>query len=284
LIKPILIALTVALLLPNFFDVDINERLPYDHKEKFDPALSRLNSIDKLEQYIDSMASANHLAPNTLDYAINIADAIKYRFYHGFSHFTLKENWIAAVSEKVFGYGLSCTVKTQDIMKHEYAACSQQALVMMEILRRKHIDYRNVGFPHHFALEAQVDGKWYYFDPNMEPNISKEERLEENWKCCADNLKKFYDTSRFKDLDWKFGKNLKVTQGKINQTYGANAKIFQSSTSFLSKIMWCFPLLLLFYRSRRTYPAYFKRLWLFLTSNQKQQQYCHLPSTANSPA
>ncbi len=241
-------------MIPNFIDIDINERLAYDHKEQFDPALSYINSIDKLEQHIDSNETAASLKPNTIDYIVTIATAIKYRFYHGFSHFTLKENWIAAISEKVIGYGLACKVKPDDIMHQEYAACSQQAMVMMEILKRKKIAYRNVGFQHHFALEVLVNGKWYYFDPNMEPEMTNDERLEENWKCCAENLKKYYDTSRFKDLDWKFGVNQNVTIGKINQTFAVNARVFQSSTSLLSKILWCFPLLLLFYPSRKTKP------------------------------
>lgn len=251
MLKSALIILSVILLLPNFIDVDINEKFQYDHKEHFNPALSYLNSIDKLEKYIDSNQTAAAIKPKTVDYIVNIATAIKYRFYHGFSHFTLKENWIAALSEKFIGYGLASKVRPDDIIHHEYAACSQQAMVMIEILKRKNISYRSVGFPHHFALEVLINDKWYYFDPNMEPNISNEERQEENWKESVDKLKKYYDTSRFKDLDWKFGVNTKVTQGKVNQKFAGNAKIFQSVTSVLSRIAWCFPLLLLFYRSRR---------------------------------
>ena len=248
MIKPVLIALSAVLMLPNFFDIDIIETLEYDHKEQFDPSLSYLNSVDKLENYIDSNETAKGLKPGSVDYVVTIANVIKYRFYHGFSHLTLKENWIAALSEKVAGFGLACKVNTNDIMKHENAACSQQAMVMMDILKRKKISYRSVGFPHHFALEVLISDKWYYFDPNMEPNISNEDRLEENWKCCADNLKKYYDTSRFNDLDWKFGINTKVKQGTVNQRFAQNVKIFQSSTAFISKILWCFPMLLLFYR------------------------------------
>ena len=136
-------------------------------------------------------------------------------------------------------------------MKHEYAACSQQAMVMMEILKHKNISYRSVGFPHHFALEVLILGRWYYFDPNMEPNITNQERLESYWGAAADNLKKYYDTTRFKDLDWKFGKNLNVTHGSVNQNYAQNAKLFQSATSILSKILWVFPLLLLFYKRHK---------------------------------
>ena len=252
MIKPLLITLSAVLLLLNFIDLDINEKLAYDHKELFDPGLAYINSIDKLEKYIDEREITGSVDPRSISYVDTITQVIKNRFYHGFSHFTLKENWIAALSEKVIGYGLASKVKPDDIMQQEYAACSQQAMVMMEILKRKNISYRSVGFPHHFALEVSIKDKWYYFDPNMEPHISDVERLEENWKCCADNLKKYYDTSRFKDLDWKFGVNTKVSQGKINQRFAGNARIFQTSTSVLSKILWCFPLLLLFYRFQKS--------------------------------
>jgi hypothetical protein len=253
--KPILIALTVLLLAPNFINVDINEVLSYDHKEQFDPHLSYVNSIDKLENYIDSTLKADSIQPNTINYVVYISKAIRYRFYHGFSHFTLQQNWIAAVAEKVIGYGLASQVKPNDIMQHPYAACSQQAMVMMEILKRKKLAYRSVGFPHHFALEVLINDKWYYFDSNMEPNIPNDERLEAFWGNKADNLKKYYDTARFKDLDWKFGKNLDVTHGSVNQKYAGHVKIFQDVTGIASKILWIFPLLLLFYKRKKVLPA-----------------------------
>ena len=271
----------MVLLSFNFINVDINEKLSYDHKEQFDPRLSYLNSINKLESYIDSNENIGAVSPNSIDYVVNISKAIRYRFYHGFSHFSLNENWIAAFSERVMGYGLASKVRPDDIMKHENAACSQQAMVMMEILKRKKLNYRSVGFPHHYALEVQIQGKWYYFDPNMEPNMSNSDRLEDNWKCCADNLKKYYDTSRFKDLDWKFGKNLAVTFGNINETPAGNARIFQSATNFLSRILWCFPLMIVAYKSRRSVKGRLQKLCLFLTKNQNQPHW-HPEYKANS--
>jgi len=271
--KPILIAVSAVLLSLNFINVDINGKPAYDKKEAFNPGLSYLNSINKLEAYIDSTENATGVLPNSVQYVTVISDAIKARFYHGFSHFTIKENWLAAFSEKVVGYGLASKVQPDEIMKNENAACSQQSMVMMEILKRKKLNYRSVGFPHHYALEVQVNNKWYYFDPNMEPAINNDERLEENWKCCADNLKKYYDTGRFKDLDWKFGKQLKVTFGTINETPAGNAKLFQSATSIFSRFMWCLPLLLVFYKSRRNAMANLKKLWLLLTKNQKQNNW-----------
>jgi hypothetical protein len=281
LTKPILIALSAVLLSFNFIDTDINYTMKYDHKENFDPALLYLNSIDKLEKHIDSLAQRKRITPGTFEYAELVTDVIKYRFYHGFSHFTLSENWIATFSEKVMGYGLDSKVKPDDILKNEYAACSQQSMVMMEILKRKKISYRSVGFPHHFALEVSVGGKWYYFDPNMEPVMQKEDRLEENWKCCADNLKRFYDTSRFKDLDWKFGKNLHVTTGPVNETPARHARLFQDVTAVFSRFMWCLPLLLVVYQSRSSMKNRLKKLWLFLTNNQKQKNW-NPPYRANS--
>ena len=247
----ILIFLSVVFLVPNFINIDINEVLPYDQKEQFDPNLSYLQSIDGLEKYIDSIVAEKKISRDSVDYVVTIATAIRERFYHGFSHFTLKENWIAAVGEKVVGYGLASKVIPSDIMNHPYAACSQQAMVMMEILKQKKLDYRSVAFPHHFALEVLIGGQWYYFDTNMEPKISNEQRLETSWGAKADSLKQYYDTSRFKDLDWKFGKNITVTHGSVNQKFAKNVRLFQAGTAILSKTLWLFPLLIVFYRRRK---------------------------------
>jgi len=253
MLKPLLIAFAVLLFIPNLINKDINEYLPYDHKEKFDASLSHLNSIDKLDQYIDKVAAEKNAKPHSIEYAVIVEDVIARRFYHGFSHQSLSENFIAAVSEKTIGYGLSCKVKPEEIMQHENAACSQQSMVMMEIFKRKNINYRSVGFPHHFAMEAFVDDHWYYMDANMEPNISMAERKEESWKCCADKLKQYYDKDRFRDLDFKFGNGQTTTLGVINEQPAKNAKIFQTATGYASKLLWCLPLLILAYRRRKSF-------------------------------
>lgn len=247
-----MIGLSLIFLIPNFIDKDINNIEPYDGLEEFNPNLSRLNSIDKLDQYIDSTVTAGNLQPNNVKYVVAISKAIRLRFRHGFSHFTLRENWIAALGERVIGYGLASKVIPDDIMHYPYAACSQQAMVMMEILKRKHIDYRSVGFPHHFALEASINGEWNYFDPNMEPHIPDSQRPESIWGGKSDSLKKFYDANRFKDLDWKFGVNRNVTHGAVNQKYARNIKFFQATTAIASRILWIFPLLLLFYKRSKS--------------------------------
>jgi hypothetical protein len=253
--KKLLIAITVLLLAPNFFNEDLNRDAyytpPYDNKEKYDPALGYINSLDKLENYINDVTKQQNIQKGSLNYVVAVEDAIEKRFYHGFSHLTTRENWIAAVSEKLFGFGLSCKVIPEDIMEHGNAACSQQTMVMMEMLNRKQLPWRKVGFDHHYALEVQVNNNWYYFDPNMEPEMSEAERLESNWKGSADNLKKYYDTTRFTDLAYKFGVNKQVIIGAVNEKQASNAKFFQSATGLLSKTLWILPLLIMAFSRRR---------------------------------
>ena len=248
--KPLLIVIAVLLFLPNLFDKDVNACLHYDGKEKFDPKLSYINTISKLESYTDSIAAAKNLNSTDYRYVELLETVIKNRFYHGFSHFTLSENWIAALAGKYIKEDHACKVQPEKIMQQGNAACSQQSLVMMAILRNKNITYRSVGFPHHYAMEVMIKNNWYFFDANMEPDITKEQRLLTSWNHQNDNLKKYYDTNRFSDLDFKFGTGLTATTGSINEVPAPNARIFQSATGILSKIIWGFPLLLIFYRPR----------------------------------
>ncbi len=249
--KIMLIAISVLFLLPNFFKVHLEEKPVYDHKELFNPQLSYINSVSKLIEVTDSTAAKNKIEQGTLSYAVTASYIIRNRFYHGFSTYPLNENWIAAVSQKVFGYGLDCIVKPDDILKYSYGGCSQQSIVLMELMKRKSIAYRSVGFPHHYATELSLGGNWFFFDPNMEPNIPDAERQENKWNCCADSLKKYYDTTRFHNLDWIFGKNLKITLSNTNAVLAPNANLFQSTTKYLSKTLWLFPLLIVFSRRKK---------------------------------
>ena len=251
-LKPLLISLAVVLAVPNFIRSDINEQFVYNNTERFNPALANINSIDKLEKYVDREARIKNIDIHSPEYAVLLSYFISCRFYHGFSHWKMNENWIAAVGEKITGVGLSCKVQPDDIMKHPDAACSQQALVMMEILKRKRIDYRKVGFPHHYAIEINAAGKWYYFDPNMEPTMNLSQRLHENWKENNDSLKKYYNPANHPFLSYQFGVGQKACFGPVNEIPARHLSLFQSGTAILSKILWAFPLLILVVLKRKT--------------------------------
>lgn len=247
--KLLLILFSALLLVPNFFAIHLADKPVYDNKEQFNPGLAYINTTEKLIEVSDSIAAKNNISQNSLAYAVTVTQILRNRFHHGFSRYPLDKNWIAAVSELFFGYGLASIVDADDILKYNFGACSQQSIVLMEVMKRKNIPYRAVGFPHHYATELMLDKNWYFFDPNMEPNIPDSARLENKWKSNIGNLKKYYDTSRFKNLDWIFGNS--ITVGKVNAPAAPNAAIFHTATNYLSKTLWLFPLVIVFYRGKK---------------------------------
>jgi hypothetical protein len=245
--KLLLIWISVILLLPNFIDKDINSPASYNHKEKYDPSLAVINSIDRLEWYTDSIAIHRNIDPQSYEYFLLLEDIISQRFYHGFSHYTLKENWVAAFSQKLTDVGLACKVKPEDIMKDPMAACSQQAMVMMEIVKRKEANYRKIGFPHHYAMEVAIKDEWYFFDCNMEPLLSRDQRNHATWKGINDSLKGFYNASIHEDLDYQFGEKQMALIGTVNELPAKNLKAFHTATWLFSLFGWCIPLFALFF-------------------------------------
>ncbi len=257
MIKPLLIALSALLVLPNFLDRDIQpDKAEYNGKEKFSPQLSFINSIDKLEKFVDDAAVDKKIPVGSLAYLEILENTVSHRFYHGFSHKTPAQDWITSLTDRIAGTDYSCLVLPEEIMQHPEAACSQQAIVMMEVLKRKNINFREIGFPHHFAMEAQINGGWYYLDANMEPLIKGEERLHQNWYGHADSLKKYYNTGIHPNLDAGFGTGLMAEVNKTNEEQAPNLKKLQVATGLLGKIFWIFPLVLLFLVRKRSFKMY----------------------------
>lgn len=255
MLKFLLIALSAFSLIPNFIDKSINETAQFSPKEKYDPKLSSINSIDKLENYTDSVAAGKYISPQSIDYFVLLESIISDRFYHGFSEYTLKENWVAALSQKIIGYGLDNKVQPNDIMKNQMAACSQQAAVMMAIAKRKKVDYRPVGFPHHYAMEIKEKGNWYFFDANMEPSINTTQRLHQSWNAQNDSLKKYYNTAVHTNLNYQFGIKKIAILGSVNDNPAPRLKLFHYITFLLSKLLWCVPLILVFVKKRNNAKA-----------------------------
>jgi hypothetical protein len=280
--KILLIIFTILLALPNFCAINPNaEQPPYDGKELYDPALARLNSLHTLTVYIDSTARASNIAVTAAEYPLLIEQVLKKRFYHGYSRYTLADNWVAAVGEKIFGHALACTVYSDDILQYPYAACSQQAMVMMDLLKQKGIPCRHVAFEHHYALEAQINGQWYFFDPNMEPNMTLDNRSHHLWAANTDYLKQFYK-ERFSNqmLDYVFGNGLPASCGITNEATAPNAKLFHSITKPLSKWGWLLPFLLLVLYRR----PYFSPFAKTAVANRQDNKYQWAKTGATSPS
>lgn len=221
-------------------------RLP--ENELFDPRLMRLNSIKKLEAYCDSVYGSSEIRDSAL-YAGIVGKTLRYRFYHGFSHYRLGQNFIGWVLAPYIHENLSAIVLPNDILKHPNGGCSQQAIVGMELFRYKGFTVRKVGFfdpiiqGGHFCFEVKYGGKWHFFDPDKEPDLNIMERygrpsiaeLVAN-RPLLDSLYYQQDSTASK------GYLLHYTHGPENTFPAKNARIYQLGTKFLS---WTLPFWLL---------------------------------------
>lgn len=246
--KILLLLIAIALFAPNFFTEKINPELPYNGKEKFNPSLSRLSSIVLLEKYTDSIAQRRQIPIGSYAYAELLGAVVEERFYHGFSHFSPSQNWVAAFAGRLIKEDYACIVEPDKIMQHPNAACSQQAMVMMHVLRNKGMACRSLGFPHHYAIEVFADNEWYFFDANMEPPLTKGQRALTCWQHNNDMLKQHYDKKQHHHLDFQFGNGLKAYIGGVNEKPAQRAAMFHAATAAMSKILFLFPLLLIFFR------------------------------------
>ena len=179
---------------------------------------------------------------NSLNYFNYVAEIVRKRFYHGYSHYSPSDNIFAWLSGTLVWNHLSAIVIPDDIMKHPMAACSQQAIVMMEVFKRKGIDYRKVGFPHHYTVEGKIDGEWQYFDTNLEPNFNnrreslelllKTKRFDSVYRVPEKSIADFHEAVSHPKY------------GTPNESPSPNATLFHNACYFLSSRAFIFTSLL----------------------------------------
>jgi hypothetical protein len=249
-LKIFLFALAIIFLALNFIHYNIVEEHsgpPSVFLEKYNPALLRLNTLQKLEAYVDSMAKG--VETGSLDYAIIAKNVISERFYHKYSTQDLNENWIASVAQKITGYYLSSKITANDILTKPYGYCGQQNMVLFELLQKKGLNCRVVYLPRHFAIQSYINGKWCFFDSNMEPDIPKQNRSNLSWLNNLDSLSVAYRKDKTFMAE-AFGNPVQFRYGEVNQKQGINAQRFQKITKYLSRIAFVFPLLCIVYLGR----------------------------------
>jgi hypothetical protein len=264
-----------------------NKTPVYNNIEEFDPSLSRLNTIDKLVNYCDSLYLGIDLINNRSeverDYTNIVSSVVRKRFYHGYSYYGFSSNYMALLMSKISVPGLDAIVIPDDIMKYPYAACSQQSIVMMEVLRSKGFDTRKVSFQGkisgHFCFEVFYDGGWHFYDTNMEPDVT----VLNNYGrpdiaflvSHPDILVKAYrqyPQSEILDIFPTY------TYGAINKFPAPNAIIFQKLTKFLSYFTWFF-LLFLFLIVRLKYSQLSRQ-----TNVRNSRIYFPQPQAGTSPS
>jgi hypothetical protein len=203
--------------------------------ERFDPAMAgRFYSVTSLVVQADY--TIGYDKRHTLVYADYLDSLISERFYHAYSTYSIKENWIAYLAGKYIWYDLAAIVTPEDIMKHPMAACSQQAIILMNCFKEVGISYRAVHLKGHFATEGLIDGQWYYFDPSVEPNFkftNGRKSLEE--LLSKDELHTVYVKElRESDVHRIFQH---ISYGAINENVAWKAALFHHVTYIASLLL-----------------------------------------------
>lgn len=231
----------IALFFPRY-----NEQPPYEiGVEKFDPSLSRVNSVEVFINFCDSLYGNSEIAPSDSGkYANIVGTVLRYRFVHGYSRYHWGHNYIATLLAPMINKDLSAIVIPDDILQYPKAACSQQSLVGMKVLMKKGFLVRKVGFYDkkyggHFCYEVRYNNDWHFYDPNREPD---RKLLEDHGRPGIEALNrdpalliKAYprDSASFV-MDLYSSYKL----GKPGILPGRNAIIFQKITKFLSYASW----------------------------------------------
>lgn len=242
--------------------VNYNHSMPtYNGQEDFNPALLRINSISKLERYCDSVYAVKYATQPDVNFEESypgiVTAAVRDRFYHGYSNYSFKNNLPAVLFEPLTGKNMSAIVLPDDILKYPYGACSQQSIVVMELLRKKGLLTRVVGFNGkmggHFSFETYYNGTWHFFDPNMEPDQAVLNKYNQpGIAFLASNpsilLAAYKNIPTEKTLDLF----LNYSYGKPNATVAPWATPYQKVTKFLSYTLWIF-FLMAFIWTRRKY-------------------------------
>lgn len=216
--------------------------------EMYDESLLFINNMQKLDDYWLNMIELKSPV-DTAGQIHLLLDIIRKRFYHGYSHYNYRDNFLAYLSGKVVWSNLSAIVIPNDILKYPNAACSQQSIVMMEALKKHGYKVRKVGISGetggHFCLEVFFSNKWHFYDPSGEPNIGKYFKTRPSMAELVNNkekLKMVYEEKLEESELNKLFVNWYV--GEINEYPAKKAIVFHNVTKFISSYGWLISLLL----------------------------------------
>lgn len=218
------------IILFSFLESKANDKEP---NEAFDQSLGRLNTIDLLNDYIDSCAVVQKVPAYSEQEVFLVNNVIERKFYHGYSHYSFQENILANFAGQYIWDHLSAIVIPDDLVKHPMAACSQQAIVMMEVLKQRGYKVRKLGLTGHYILEVYYNNAWHIFDPNKEPKYQGIPHDSLNAFLNNGYISESYSKSLSPEDVKKIFTNIHV--GKVNSVPAKNARIFHLVTKFISR-------------------------------------------------
>lgn len=186
-------------------------------EEKYDKDLFlKIKNFKQLYYYLDAEAKRKKIKKTSLDFLNIASDIVKERFYYdGYAYYNIDENVILYLLGKFIWDDFAAIVIPGDILKKEHAACSQQSIVLMELLMKNGFQFRKIELKSHFALEIKQKGKWYFFDPTFEPNLNSKRNslkfLLKEKKYLIESYKHVMNKTK---VNWRFSK---IKYGKVNE-------------------------------------------------------------------
>lgn len=130
--------------------------------EKFNPRIAGVATIDEVLKLVE----ARQLGQSRYDRVYALEQVLRDRFYHGYSRYSFNENWAVWLAARLIDADLDAKVSPDQILRHPWAACSQQAIVVQAALERMGIPYATIEQPAHFSTAAWIDGEWLVVDPH----------------------------------------------------------------------------------------------------------------------
>jgi hypothetical protein len=218
--------------------------------ETFDVDSKQLQSINDVIAYADSIC-LNESNTNNFDtscFVKKVNEIIKKKFHLGVAHYSLKENWIAALSGKLIWSHFSAIVHADDILKHNVGLCNQQSIVFMKVLNTKGMSVRSLGLgypqgPGHFACEVWYNNEWHLYDVSKEPNWHAVYNKNKSFEYYLNNKDTLYMLYNHQWPRQTFDKLIsRVVYGEVNATPGLKMYWFQRITKWLTYFL---PLLFL---------------------------------------
>jgi hypothetical protein len=132
-------------------------------REQFDPSLQSITSIDAAANYVHSQYTGRD--PKALADAAD--EFVRRRFYHGYSFFGPRQNWLAFLAGYLW-IDLRSPVLAEDILDHPQAACSQQVIVFERLARKLGFEIASVRMDHHMVAAVKIGGEWQVYDADRE--------------------------------------------------------------------------------------------------------------------
>jgi hypothetical protein len=227
-------------------EVKKNNRKDYsDHSnEEYEYGIANIKSLKEFKDTIRSEVIKRKL--KGIEIPILIDDYIRNKFYSAGSFIEWHENWFLYLLDFIFPrLFFSTSMVPDDIIKYDYAMCSQSSIVFQEVVKDYGFDYASVRFfiPDflHFSLAVKVDGEWYYFDSNMEPKYDRTDPGIYDGVVSADKntLENLYPDERnnnisaFNDVNKSM-----ITASEINTFPAKNGVLVQKISYFISWYGW----------------------------------------------